>query len=289
VDNVFIKGPDSENGLFLIGGANPIHSIIAVGFLGAGASLNIGYSAYNPSGDDIIVRDNNIWGDMGVHSDFTNFDKWNNMWRQEGWARPRTEAFNGDTGGVDVPVPSSPIVKVVKNLYNDKLAYISVLNYPLGDATTVSVDLSSVLSSGDGYLILNAADMYGSPLIDSTYSGGNVSIPVPSGRMSSFVVSKKESTPPPPPVNTPPVVNAGPDQTVVLSNLATLNGMVTDDGNYTVTWSKTSGPGTVTFGNKASLNTTASFSKQGGYTLRLTANDGEFIIFDELQIMVKRK
>src|SRR5439155_19218917 len=46
------------------------------------------------------------------------------------------------------------------------------------------------------------------------------------------------------------------------------------NGTLTTTWSKNSGPGTVTFGNVALLSTTASFSAAGTYVLTLTANDG---------------
>src|SRR5439155_5638849 len=48
-------------------------------------------------------------------------------------------------------------------------------------------------------------------------------------------------------------VNAGPDQTVILPNSATLSGMVSDDrlpnptGTFTITWSQFSLPGTATF------------------------------------------
>ena len=78
--------------------------------------------------------------------------------------------------------------------------------------------------------------------------------------------------------NTAPVVNAGADQAVALPAAAALNGTATDDGlpgvGLTTTWSKVSGPGTVTFGNASALITTASFSVAGTYVLRLTASDG---------------
>src|SRR5207249_6557520 len=78
--------------------------------------------------------------------------------------------------------------------------------------------------------------------------------------------------------NTPPTVNAGAAQTITLPSSATLNGTAADDGlpvgsTLTVTWSKVSGPGTVTFGNANALSTTASFSAAGIYSLRLTASD----------------
>lgn len=63
-------------------------------------------------------------------------------------------------------------------------------------------------------------------------------------------------------------------------NPAVLLGTVRDDGlpagsTLTVTWSKVSGPGTVTFGNAHAARTTADFSAPGTYVLRLTASDGQ--------------
>ena len=92
--------------------------------------------------------------------------------------------------------------------------------------------------------------------------------------------------------NQPPVVSAGVDQTVTLPASASLDGTVTDDGlpnppgAVTTTWSRVSGPGTVTFGNPAAVDTTASFSAAGTYVLRLTANDGALTSFDEVTVTV---
>src|SRR5690606_25743938 len=58
-----------------------------------------------------------------------------------------------------------------------------------------------------------------------------------------------------PPVNQPPVVSAGSDQSIALPASANLSGTAADDGlpnppsAMTTTWTKVSGPGTVTFGN----------------------------------------
>ena len=79
--------------------------------------------------------------------------------------------------------------------------------------------------------------------------------------------------------NAAPIVDAGADHTVTLPALGTLAGSVSDDGSsgtpVTVLWSKTSGPGAVTFSNPTSANTTVNFSATGVYVLTLTANDGE--------------
>jgi hypothetical protein len=90
--------------------------------------------------------------------------------------------------------------------------------------------------------------------------------------------------------NQPPSVNAGLDQTITFPSAAGLSGTATDDGlpsgsTLTRTWSKVSGPGTVTFGNASSLNTTATFSVAGSYTLRLTASDGAMTTTDDVVIV----
>jgi hypothetical protein len=92
--------------------------------------------------------------------------------------------------------------------------------------------------------------------------------------------------------NTAPLVNAGPDLSIILPTVAALHGTATDDGKpnppglLTTTWSKVSGPGTVTFTNAAVLNTTASFSAAGTYVLRLTASDSVLSGSDELIVVV---
>jgi poly(3-hydroxybutyrate) depolymerase len=92
--------------------------------------------------------------------------------------------------------------------------------------------------------------------------------------------------------NTAPVVNAGSDQTVLLSAGASLSGSVTDDGvspgnpTPTAAWTKFSGPGTVAFGNASAAVTTATFSVAGTYVLRLTGSDGVLSTTDDVQITV---
>ena len=91
------------------------------------------------------------------------------------------------------------------------------------------------------------------------------------------------------PANVAPSVNAGPDQTITLPASANLDGTVSDDGlpnppaTVSTTWSN---PGTVFFGNTASIDTTASFSAAGTYVLRLTANDSLLQSSDTVQVTV---
>jgi hypothetical protein len=93
------------------------------------------------------------------------------------------------------------------------------------------------------------------------------------------------------PPNQAPVVHAGSPQTITLPNIASLNGSVTDDGlpaggTLTRTWSKFSGPGTVSFTNPNANATTATFSATGEYVLRLSASDGDLTAFADVTITV---
>ncbi len=92
--------------------------------------------------------------------------------------------------------------------------------------------------------------------------------------------------------NRAPVVRAGPDQSTVLPDAASLDGTVTDDGlpdppgAVTTSWSLASGPGPVTFGDPSAVDTTVTFSAAGTYVLRLTAGDGEATVVDDVTVQV---
>jgi RHS repeat-associated protein len=94
--------------------------------------------------------------------------------------------------------------------------------------------------------------------------------------------------------NGPPQVNAGPDQRILLpASSIPLNGTASDDGKpfgstLTVQWTKVSGPGTVTFTNASQAITTATFSAEGKYVLRLSATDSVLSASDEATIDVTR-
>jgi hypothetical protein len=92
--------------------------------------------------------------------------------------------------------------------------------------------------------------------------------------------------------NRAPQVSAGPDLSVSQSASATLAGSVSDDGlpnppgAVTVTWTKVSGPGAVTFANPNAASTTATFGVVGDYVLRLTAGDGDMQARDDVSVTV---
>lgn len=90
--------------------------------------------------------------------------------------------------------------------------------------------------------------------------------------------------------NTAPTVNAGPDFNVSVNAITNLNGSITDDGlpnNVLITtWSVTSGPGTVSFGNVNSVNSPAIFPAVGSYILSLTGSDGLLNSTDSVTVNV---
>ena len=92
--------------------------------------------------------------------------------------------------------------------------------------------------------------------------------------------------------NTAPVVNAGSDFAINLPASAMLDGWASDDGlpsgYLSYEWTKVSGPGSVTFTNTATPNTRASFSTNGTYVLRLTANDMALSGNDDVQVTVNQ-
>ena len=96
----------------------------------------------------------------------------------------------------------------------------------------------------------------------------------------------------PAPANRAPVVNAGADMSITLPSSAALKGTATDDGlpsppaTVTTTWTKLSGPGSVTFASPNALNTSATFSAAGSYVLRLTATDGALSSQDDVTVTV---
>lgn len=102
------------------------------------------------------------------------------------------------------------------------------------------------------------------------------------------------TAPPPlqPGYNILPIVNAGPDQSIVLPNQAQLTASVSDDGQpnppgtIVTNWLQISGPGTATFGDVNATATTVSFSLPGTYNLRLNAYDGEGVNGDNLTVIV---
>ena len=88
------------------------------------------------------------------------------------------------------------------------------------------------------------------------------------------------------PLNKAPVISIASVATYPLSPVP-LDGTVTDDNfptpiNLTTSWSQLSGPGAVTFGSTALVDTTAAVGVGGSYAVRLQADDTSAITFRDL-------
>jgi hypothetical protein len=73
--------------------------------------------------------------------------------------------------------PSGVQVFVQPNSYEAGKAYITVYNWA-GQAS-VAVDVSTVLSPGDAYEVLDAQYYHGAAVASGIYGGGTISMPVP--------------------------------------------------------------------------------------------------------------
>ncbi len=106
------------------------------------------------------------------------------------------------------------------------------------------------------------------------------------------VLQITENDIPPPPVNRPPTADAGPTHTITLpTDTVALEGAASDDGlptgsTLTSVWTKVSGPGTVTFAAPNSPVSSATFSEDGQYVLKLTASDGQLSASDTTTVIV---
>jgi len=97
-----------------------------------------------------------------------------------------------------------------------------------------------------------------------------------------------------PPENIAPTVDAFPALTIIEEGgMVELDAIVTDDGNpdppatVTLTWSKDSGPGTVTFSPSDDvLDPNATFSAVGEYVLKLEGDDGGLTDSDTVTVRV---
>ncbi len=141
-----------------------------------------------------------------------------------------------------------------------------ILALPLGaDGNVLKAEVTQVIAGLSDPLDLIEDTRNGNLYLAELVGGGT------SGKISLLRPSVGGS-------NNPPAVNAGVDQSVIFPAAASLDGTVSDDGlpNNTLTtaWRKVVGPGTVTFGNAAAVDTTASFSAAGTYVLELSASDG---------------
>ena len=75
-------------------------------------------------------------------------------------------------------LPSGVKVFIRPNAYEAGRANIAIYNWDLDP--TVSLDLSSVLSTGSAYSLTNAQNPFAAPVVSGVYDGGSISVPMTS-------------------------------------------------------------------------------------------------------------
>ncbi len=94
----------------------------------------------------------------------------------------------------DKQIPSENKVVILPNDYKIKRAHIAIYNWET--LTTVNVDVSSVLSDGDYYRLLDVEDYFEAPVLEGFYDGGPLQIPMVDQEFKCFVLSSSSFTPP---------------------------------------------------------------------------------------------
>lgn len=162
------------------------------------------------------------------------------------------------TSPTDGAIIRAAQTNVTGSYSDDSAVTLKVNNVNASTITATTFTVNNVpLTLGTNTLTATATDVFGNTT------------------QSSITVYRADAT------NQAPVVSTGgASQTITLPSSATLNGTATDDGlpansSLSITWSKVSGPGIVTFANPNSAQTTATFSVAGTYVLKLTASDGQ--------------
>ncbi len=188
------------------------------------------------------------------------------------------------------PVNTAPTITDISNRSIQVGANTGALSFAINDAEMAAASLAASATSSNTSVATVAVSGSGatrSVTVTGVSAGtSTITVTVSDGALSAsdtFVVTVTAA-------NNAPTVSAGPDRVVVQTAAATLDGTATDtDGPsaLTVQWTVTgTPPGTVTFANAAAIDTTATFSVTGTYTLRLTGNDGARTAFDEMTVQV---
>jgi len=148
-----------------------------------------------------------------------------------------------------------------------------------GDNTTLWA-----LKSGEGSVVFSDVTAL-STSVEFTDSGTyTLSLTVDDGTIvvsDDVVIFVQDTT------NQAPVITAGEDQKITLPN-STVNllASIKDDGDFSVLWTQISVSGSAIFADDSAVNTSAEFSESGIYTLRLTVDDGTFVVSDDVIVTV---
>ena len=173
------------------------------------------------------------------------------------------------------PQNQAPVANAGNNLSIELPATANLLGSCSDDGLPVGATVSASWSGDAGVTFANSnsANTTASFSSAGTYNVSlNCNDTLLSGNASAVITVTAEQP------NIAPTVDAGADFSSIAGTSSTLAGTASDDGrpfggSLTTTWSKTSGPGSVTFTDASSLTSGVTFSAEGNYTLNLSASD----------------
>lgn len=196
----------------------------------------------------------------------------------------------GTSANVPVPAASTHPVRIgARNdgnrEFDGKIDDVSIWGRALSAAEVAST-MASELGGGENSLIayLSMNDQAGQVAVDVS---GNAH----DGQLGSTAQADANDPAWAMVTNQAPVVGAGSDTTIILpDDTVSLQGSVLDDGlpgnSLLINWSLQSGPAAVQFADASSSITDVTFTAAGTYQLLLTADDGEYVSSDTVQVQV---
>lgn len=159
---------------FLIGGGRPSKDIVVSENILHRVPLQVGYTA--PHNEDCVVHDNVLVNAKMSISKYKQVDQKNNITIDAKAARPDR--------------PHDAYLR--PNKYDPNRANLALFNWQR--APEVAVDFSGFLTPGQKFRVVNAMDFFGPPVVESTFDGKPVAMPVPAnadtgkGEFCAYVV-----------------------------------------------------------------------------------------------------
>ena len=184
---------------------------------------------------------------------------------------------------------------VYQAAFSENVAGVDRTDFVLSPGSTGTGNVTGVTGSDSQYLVTVSAARNGTYNLDIAPGSGiadaaanPLSGTIPTGEDQSYTVHT--SAVHDVPANTLPLVNAGPDQTVLEGSPVTLSGTASDpDGNaLTYSWSHGSAPA-IEFANSTAHSTTFTAPWVGSnstVTLTLTADDGTGSASDSMSVTI---
>jgi len=128
------------------------------------------------------------WGNNRYYRD-PGAAAWEHEQQEYDFASWRAQTALGTSDVALAAAPAEPAVFVRPNRYEAGRAFVAVVNW--GDAATVPLDLSGVLTIGARFEIRNVQDLFGAPVVAGTFDGNPVAVPMsgvnaplPGGRLA---------------------------------------------------------------------------------------------------------